>query len=80
MRSLDANKAAVPQHERPSYTRNGDVLHWSDGVHTPGETEGMKVFYSDCFVLPLPEGHRFPMEKYSMLRERVELAGSWKRC
>jgi acetoin utilization deacetylase AcuC-like enzyme len=35
----------------------------------------MKVFYSDHFVLPLPEGHRFPMEKYSMLRERVELAG-----
>ena len=32
----------------------------------------MKVFYSDQFVLPLPEGHRFPMKKYSMLRERVE--------
>ncbi|MDP8952925.1 MAG: histone deacetylase [Actinomycetota bacterium] len=31
----------------------------------------MKVFYSDQFVLPLPEGHRFPMKKYSMLRERV---------
>ena len=32
----------------------------------------MKVFYSDHFVLPLPEGHRFPMSKYSLLRERVE--------
>ena len=31
----------------------------------------MKVFYSDHFVLPLPEGHRFPMLKYSTLRERV---------
>ena len=31
----------------------------------------MKVFYSDHFVLPLPEGHRFPMLKYSGLRERV---------
>jgi acetoin utilization deacetylase AcuC-like enzyme len=31
----------------------------------------MKVFYSDHFVLPLPENHRFPMIKYSMLRERV---------
>jgi acetoin utilization deacetylase AcuC-like enzyme len=31
----------------------------------------MNVFYSDHFVLPLPEGHRFPMVKYSMLRERV---------
>ena len=35
----------------------------------------MKVFYSDRFVLPLPEGHKFPMRKYSMLRERVEEAG-----
>src|ERR687889_256146 len=35
----------------------------------------MKVFYSDHFVLPLPEGHRFPMVKYSMLRERVAAAG-----
>jgi acetoin utilization deacetylase AcuC-like enzyme len=35
----------------------------------------MKVFYSDHFVLPLPEGHRFPMAKYSMLRERVAADG-----
>lgn len=35
----------------------------------------MKVFYSDQFVLPLPEGHKFPMVKYSMLRERVVVAG-----
>ncbi|MDP9411714.1 MAG: histone deacetylase [Actinomycetota bacterium] len=35
----------------------------------------MNVFYSDHFVLPLPEGHRFPMVKYSMLRERVAESG-----
>ncbi len=29
----------------------------------------MIAFYSDTFVLPLPEGHRFPMGKYSRLRE-----------
>ena len=34
----------------------------------------MKAFYSDHFVLPLPEGHRFPMAKYSMLREGVAYA------
>ena len=31
----------------------------------------MRCFYSDTFVLPLPEGHRFPMAKYSGLRERL---------
>lgn len=32
----------------------------------------MKVFYTDHFVLPLPDGHRFPMQKYSQLREAVQ--------
>jgi len=31
----------------------------------------MRAFYSDQFVLPLPEGHRFPMAKYRLLRERL---------
>lgn len=31
----------------------------------------MKAFYSDTFVLPLPDGHSFPMAKYRRLRERV---------
>jgi acetoin utilization deacetylase AcuC-like enzyme len=31
----------------------------------------MKAFYSDTFVLPLPDQHRFPMAKYRLLRERL---------
>jgi len=31
----------------------------------------VKAFYTDHFVLPLPAGHRFPMEKYSRLRDLV---------
>lgn len=31
----------------------------------------MDAFFTDHFVLPLPSGHRFPMEKYRMLREQV---------
>jgi acetoin utilization deacetylase AcuC-like enzyme len=31
----------------------------------------VKAFYTDHFVLPLPSGHRFPMEKYSKLRNLV---------
>ena len=34
----------------------------------------MKIIYSDRFVLPLPDGHRFPMQKYRLLREAVEVA------
>jgi acetoin utilization deacetylase AcuC-like enzyme len=35
----------------------------------------MKAFYSDTFVLPLPEHHRFPMAKYRLLRERLVADG-----
>ena len=36
----------------------------------------MQAFYADQFVLSLPPGHRFPMPKYRLLRERLEgLAG-----
>ena len=31
----------------------------------------LDVFYTGQFVLPLPEGHRFPMAKYHMLRDRL---------
>ncbi len=35
----------------------------------------LNVFFTDVFVLPLPEGHRFPIEKYAMLRQRVAGSG-----
>ncbi|MCR9294583.1 MAG: histone deacetylase [bacterium] len=31
----------------------------------------MQVFYCDHFELPLPEGHRFPIDKYRLTRLRV---------
>jgi acetoin utilization deacetylase AcuC-like enzyme len=31
----------------------------------------MRVFYATQFVLPLPAGHRFPMGKYQLLRDRL---------
>lgn len=35
----------------------------------------MKAYYSHRFVLPLPQGHRFPMDKYRRLHERIAGAG-----
>ncbi|NDC53502.1 MAG: histone deacetylase [Planctomycetia bacterium] len=32
----------------------------------------MRVFPCDRFPLPLPEGHRFPIDKYALLRRRLE--------
>ena len=33
--------------------------------------DGMQVFYATQFVLSLPAGHRFPMGKYQLLRDRL---------
>lgn len=35
----------------------------------------MRAYYCDHFVLPLPDGHRFPMTKYRRLREEVLATG-----
>lgn len=40
-------------------------------MHTACVRQFLKAFYTDHYVLPLPPGHRFPMEKYSRLRDLV---------
>jgi acetoin utilization deacetylase AcuC-like enzyme len=35
----------------------------------------MRVFYTDQFRFPLPEGHRFPIDKYGLLRKSIVAAG-----
>jgi acetoin utilization deacetylase AcuC-like enzyme len=39
----------------------------------------LKAYYCDTFVFPLPPGHRFPIQKYSELRQRVLASGLLKR-
>lgn len=35
----------------------------------------MDIYYHDLFSFPLPEGHRFPIRKYILLRQRLEEEG-----
>ena len=44
--------------------------YWNTFSEVP-ENRRMQAFYADQFVLPLPEGHRFPMAKYQMLRDEL---------
>lgn len=39
----------------------------------------MKLFYIDTFDFPLPEGHRFPLNKYYLLRKRIIREGLVKQ-
>lgn len=36
----------------------------------------LKIAYSDLYCHPLPEGHRFPMEKYNLLPEQLLYEGT----
>jgi acetoin utilization deacetylase AcuC-like enzyme len=44
------------------------VCQWQE-AH--GDNRPVRVFCSDRFGIPLPPGHRFPISKYTRLRERV---------
>lgn len=35
----------------------------------------MRLYYSDHYAVPLPEGHRFPISKYALVRKRILDAG-----
>jgi len=37
----------------------------------------VRLFYCDHFEIPLPAGHKFPIEKYRLLRERIAADGFW---
>ena len=38
----------------------------------------MRLFYCDHFEIPLPAGHKFPLGKYRLLRERIIRDGFWR--
>jgi acetoin utilization deacetylase AcuC-like enzyme len=38
----------------------------------------VKLFYCDHHPIPLPAGHKFPIEKYRLLREALEAAGGFE--
>ena len=37
----------------------------------------IRLYYTGAFVLPLPAGHRFPMQKYALLRARLRASGEF---
>lgn len=40
-----------------------------------GRSSDLPLFYNDVYRVELPAGHRFPMEKYRLVRE---VRGGWK--
>lgn len=36
------------------------------------QVKRLPLYYSDTFTFPLPDGHRFPLEKYRALRRLIQ--------
>ena len=36
----------------------------------------IKLAYSDKYIYPLPSGHRFPIEKYELVKEQLVYEGT----
>ena len=69
-RPADRTREAV--HDEAERLAGGMRVYRLDNVnHTSEPNTEVRAFYCDHFVLPLPEGHKFPMAKYARLRERV---------
>lgn len=67
---LRCSKLGVPAQNQTVPGWHGVVMtRAAHGLVTIRPT--MLAYTSDYFVLPLPEGHRFPMSKYQLLREAV---------
>jgi acetoin utilization deacetylase AcuC-like enzyme len=50
-------------------------MGWSFPLPASFILGGVKVWSHDRWGIPLPAGHKFPISKYGLLRERVEAAG-----
>lgn len=65
-----AAQTLVPFLSNPLEPANRAVKYsFADNLHRHCEVRCLRVFYTDQFVIELPEGHRFPMQKYRMVRE-----------
>ena len=78
---LRAVRRGVPRHAWPSIgatTTTSAVRRLHFTVAAPGsltatrDVPSFPIYYNDVYEVNLPSGHRFPMDKYRRVRERVQ--------
>ena len=78
---LRAVRRGVPRHAWPSIgatTTTSVVRRLHFTVAAPGsltatrDVPSFPIYYNDVYEVNLPSGHRFPMDKYRRVRERVQ--------
>lgn len=76
---MPAGSGAVDRRQRPRCLETGQgvltraaIARDERAVGGRLQSRSMRVFPCDRYPLPLPDGHRFPIDKYSLLRRRLE--------
>lgn len=72
--SRQAGVTAVPLARRAHVHSRGGAATTTTAVRAAASAD-LPLFYNDVYRVALPEGHRFPMEKYRLVREVKERAG-----
>eukprot|EP00127_Corallochytrium_limacisporum_P007362 Clim_evm14s248 gene=Clim_evmTU14s248 len=67
-------RIATSQHFGAAYTpfSTTTTKRWQERVKKEPVRRPVTLFYSDYAEVPMPEGHRFPMHKYRMVRETLQ--------
>jgi hypothetical protein len=65
-----SNQAMSERTEGSDLTRT--LSSTSTSSSDPFERPKFRIYYNDVYEVPLPPGHRFPMKKYRIVRERVQ--------
>ena len=60
---------AITNSKRRTRTRAARMLSNSAHGGSPTKKTKLSLFYNDIYRVELPQGHRFPMEKYRLVRE-----------
>ncbi len=53
-------------------------IEFSESRHEPRQTRFLRLFYCDHHEIPLPIGHKFPIQKYRLVRELLAADGKFE--
>lgn len=65
----DTKLLLIPEQRCRGGRRSNSRVSLSTAAVRTGDVTSISLFYNDVYRVDLPEGHRFPMDKYRLVRE-----------
>lgn len=68
----DTKLLLIPEQRCRGGRRSNSRVSLSTAAVRTGDVTSISLFYNDVYRVDLPEGHRFPMDKYRLVREGLQ--------